>query len=100
MTVIYVSSRSRTDERHSELGILRSLGLTMARLRTLVLPESIVQIILTAVPSVLLFVRISGISDYSFEPKAFLPSLIRFLYETAGVIILITPPLSAVFSCR
>lgn len=93
MTVIYVSARSRTDERHSELGILRSLGLTMRRLRALILPESIVQIILTAVPSVLLFVRISGISDYSFTPKEFLPSLIRFLYETAGVIILITPPL-------
>ncbi len=100
MLVTYISSRSSTERRHGEFGILRSLGMNKRAIRRTAFRRAIKQIAFTCVPAVLLFMKVSDTTSYSRtssinrELDVNIPEfLAKVASESAGVALLITPPI-------
>jgi hypothetical protein len=87
-SVIFISSRTQSDERCGEFGVLRALGMNKRKLRRIAFPPVIAQILLCSIPAVLLYMRITGesTSDLSLYIK-------KLLLEASGVMLLTAPPL-------
>ncbi len=100
IAVIAISARSHTEERHGELGILRALGMNRRVIRGTVFPRAVRQILLCAVPAVLLFMRLTDTTPRTSSANRRYGIVIpEFLTElgllSLGVVVLVAPPILA-----
>ena len=96
--VIYIASRSRSDDRHGEFAILRSLGMKKRQLRRTAFPSVIYQILMTVIPAELLFLKLTDMSYVTVSENlvrhlTMSEFFVKMLTDSAGVILLIAPPM-------
>ncbi|MCI8388309.1 MAG: ABC transporter permease [Clostridiales bacterium] len=91
MIVIYISTRSNADDRHHELGIMRSLGMKKRTVRSMVFTPLIVQILLIVPLSVLIFSELNSVT-YTV-PGTEPPEIGVIITAALALFMLVIPPI-------
>lgn len=100
VVVIYIAARSRAEDRHGELAILRSLGTNKKQLRRVVYPSVVWQTLITIIPAFAIYSYLTDELTYypTSNPNRMRHlSLIEFAKifssNALGIVLLVAPPL-------
>lgn len=100
VVVIYIAARSRAEDRHGELAILRSLGTNKKQLRRVVYPSVVWQTLITIIPAFAIYSYLTD--ELTYYPTSN-PNRMRhlsliefskiFSSNALGIVLLVAPPL-------
>ncbi|MBQ8508855.1 MAG: ABC transporter permease [Clostridia bacterium] len=98
MTVIYVSARSDTEQRHPEFAILRAIGQSKRAVRRMAFPPALVQTVTVSLSSMLLYSWLMNpyaalLSNNPGRLPGFFDLIASVTSNLPGILILVAPPL-------